>query len=459
MRKTSYAKRLSYAASDTAGQLIFAVVSFYALYFYTDVFGLSAATAGTILLTARCTDAIDAPVWGIIFDKTRSRWGKSRPWFLWLCVPFATFGVLTFVTPNFSHNTKVFYAAATYIVCSVLYTGINTPVTSILSALTPDPRERVTLTCFRMFGSKLGALLVNYSALKLVQLFGNGDDRKGFMMALPIYAAGSILLFLLAFWNLEERKEIVVEEKKSLSIADSFRALKGNWPWLIIFLSSLFFWIAFIARVSAAPYFFEYTLHRKDLLGPANMLDSVSLATAFALPFLCKWTSKRNVWIAGLLGMVAGQLIMFLGVQNKMSVPWIMAGWAFGFLTSGMAMAMPFSVLSDSVDYGEWKTGIRAAGFLTAIGAAFCLKAGSGLGSALPAWILQAYGYVPKVEQTAESQRGIIIACVWLPALLFALAAVPVWFYQKYEALEPQILAELEMRRAAAPKLASNAPA
>ena len=200
----TYLKRFSYAASDTAGQLVFCVISFYLLYFYTDVYGISAATAGTILLVARFTDAIDAPVWGIIFDKTHSRWGKSRPWFLWLCVPFATFGVLTFLTPDLGHTAKVLYAAGTYIVCSILYTGINTPVTSILSALTPDPRERVTLTSFRMFGSKLGVLIVNLTALKLVEFFGHGDDRKGFMIVMPIYAAGTILLFLLAFRNLKE---------------------------------------------------------------------------------------------------------------------------------------------------------------------------------------------------------------------------------------------------------------
>ena len=420
MTKTSYTKRFSYAASDTAGQFVFCVISFYLLKFYTDVYGISAATAGTILLFARCVDAIDAPVWGIIFDKTHSRWGKSRPWFLWLCVPFAVFGVLTFLTPDLSHTGKVIYAAVTYIICSVLYTGINTPVTSILSALTPDPRERVTLTCFRMFGSKLGVLFVNLTALKLVGFFGHGDDRKGFMIVMPLYALGTILLFLLAFKNL---KEVVKEDHKPQPLLNGFGALKGNWPWFIIFASSLFFWVAFIARVSVAPYFFEYTLHRKDLIPTAFALDFISLATAFLLPFFCRWTAKRNVWIFGLLGMVVGQLIVWLGLQNNLSLPWIMFGWAFGFLASGVAMAMPFSVLSDSVDYGKWKTGIRAAGLLTAIGAAFCLKAGSGLGGALPAWIMDAHGYVPNVAQSATSLHGIELGFIWLPAVFFALAA------------------------------------
>ena len=445
MSRTSYTTRFSYASSDIAGQLVFCVISFYLLYFYTDVYGISAATAGTILLVARFVDAIDAPVWGIIFDKTHSRWGKSRPWFLWLCVPFATFGVLTFLTPDVGHTAKVCYAAATYIVCSVLYTGINTPVTSILSALTPNPQERVMLTCWRMFGSKLGVLIVNLSALKLVSWLGQGDDRKGFMFTMPLYAVGTVLLFLFAFRNLEEKVE---EKKNALPIRDSFGAIKGNWPWIIIFSSSLLFWIAFISRVSTVPYFFEYSLHRKDLIKWANAADFVSLATVFFLPWFCQVTSKRNVWALGLLGMVIGQLIVWFGVRHGDSVGWIMTGWIFGFLASGVAMAMPFSVLSDSVDFGEWKTGIRAPGFLTAIGAAFCLKAGSGLGGAIPAWIMDAHGYVPNVPQTAFSLQGIELGFIWLPAEFFALSIIPVLFYQKYEMMEPQIHAELNQRRA-----------
>jgi sugar (glycoside-pentoside-hexuronide) transporter len=445
--RTSQTTRFAYASSDVAGQLVFAFVSFYLLYFYTDVFGLSAATAGTILLIARFADAIETPLWGIIFDRTKSRWGKSRPWFLWLCVPFAGFGVLTFLTPDLSPAGKAWYAAITYIACSTLYTGINTPVTSILSALTANPRERVTLTCYRMFGSKLGVLIVNLTALKAVDWLGDGDDRKGFMLTMPIFAAGTIALYLFAFRHLHET---VPSHVASRSVRGTFAALKGNWPWLIIFASSLLFWIGFIARVSTAPYFFDYTLGRKDLIPLANSLDFISLATVFALPWFCRRTSKRNVWVLGLLGMLLGQLVVAWGVRSDASLPIIMAGWALGFLASGVAMAMPFSLLSDSVDYGEWKSGVRAAGLLTAIGAAFCLKAGSGLGGALPAWIMQAFGYTPNVAQTESALRGIELGLVWLPALCFAAAIVPVWFYDRYERLEPQIHADLARRRGAA---------
>jgi sugar (glycoside-pentoside-hexuronide) transporter len=448
MNKTSYTTRFSYAASDVAGQLVFTfIIGGYLSKFFTDVYGLSAITCGYIIAIARWIDAIDAPIWGIIFDKTHSRWGKSRPWFLWLCVPFATFGVLTFQTPDLGHTAKVWYAAITYIACNILYTGINTPVTSILSGLTSSPQERVTLTCFRMFGSKLGVLIVNLTALHVVALLGHGDDRKGFMLTLPIYAVGSILLYLLAFKNL---KEVIREEKNSQPVLGTFRAIKGNWPWIIIFTSSLLFWIGFIARVSTVPYFFEYALHRKDLTWLAYSLDFISLATAFLLPWFCRWTSKRTAWALGLFGMVIGQLILPLGMQGGYSIPIIMTGWTVGFLASGMAMAMPFSVLSDSVDYGEWKTGVRAAGLLTAVGAAFCLKAGAGLGGAIPMWIMGVCGYVPNAEQTASSLKAIEFSIVWLPAICFALSAIPVLFYGKFERLEPQVQAELDQRRAQA---------
>ena len=451
MKSQVLTTRLSYMSSEVAGQLIFCVISFYLLKFYTDVYGLTAAAAGAILLIARCTDALDAPLWGIVFEKTQSRLGKSRPWFLWLCVPFAVAGVATFVTPNIGPTAKIVYAACTYVSCSILYTGINTPVTAILASLTPSSHERVMLTSFRMFGSKLGVLFVNLTVLGLVARLGHGDSRRGFMLVMPMYAVGTVILYLVAFRNL---REVTETQHRQNSVRHALRALKGNVPWLIIFISSLFFWIAFIARISTAPYFFQYVLHREDLTSIANSLDVVSLVSILLLPVFCRVISKRTVWALGLGGSAAAQIVVFCGVRNH-SIALVMTGWVLGFLASGVAMALPFSLLSDSVDYGEWKGGVRAAGLLTAIGAAFCLKAGSGLGGALPAWILAHFHYVPNVEQSASSLTGIELSCVWLPAIAYALAALPVLFYHRYEGLESQIRQELDERRRVAAAMSS----
>jgi len=444
MTKTTYQTRLSYAASDGAGQLIFCAISFYLLKFYTDVVGLSAAIAGNILLLARLIDAVDAPIWGVIFEKTNSPYGKSRPWFLWLCFPFAMFGVLTFTVPDLGQTAKAFYCGGAYIACSILYTGINTPVTAILSALTTDSKERVTLTCYRMFGSKAGVLLVNALAWPLVALLGHGNDSKGFLLTMSIFATGSICLYLLAFRNL---KETVIQEHKSVPIKQSFVALKGNWPWLIIFTSCFCFWIAFISRISTVPYYFEYVWHRKDLVPLANSLDVLSLASIFMIPWFCRRFSKASIWATALVISVLSQLVIHLGGIWH-SLPILLLAWVVGILSSGVALALPFSLLSDSVDYGEWKSGVRAAGLLTAIGASFCLKAGSGLGGALPAWILSAYDYVPNTEQSARSISGIEIGFVWVPLIFYVLSTLPVLFYGRFEKLEPEIQAQLGARRA-----------
>ncbi|MEI6892121.1 MAG: MFS transporter [Pontiella sp.] len=441
--RTSYSTRFSYASSDMAGQLVFCVVSFYILKFYTDVLGLSAGVAGTILLIARFEDALDTPIWGIFLDKTKSKYGKSRPWFLWLCFPFSIFGVLTFLSPDLSSKATAIYAGATYIVLGSIYTGINTPVTSILSALTPNPKERVTLTCFRMFGSKAGVLLVNATFLPLVAWLGQGDDKRGYMLTMPIFAVVSIVLYLIAFRNL---KEVVPVEHKPMPVKRAFQAFKGNGPWIIIFISCLCFWVAFIARITMVPYFFEYVWDRKDLVPLANSMDVLSLASIFLIPWFCKWGNKAAVWGWGLAGSVLAQFVLYAGLATQ-SLALLLVGWIFGILTSGVALALPFSLLSDSVDYGEWKTGIRSAGLLTAIGTGFCLKAGSGLGGAIPAWVLGATGYEANVEQTAAAIAGINFGFIWLPALFYILALIPVLFYRKFENMEPRIQEELKARR------------
>lgn len=443
--KTSNTLRFSYAASDMAGQLIFCAVSFYILKFYTDVLGLSAGVAGTILLIARLEDALDTPIWGIILDKTNSKYGKSRPWFLWLCFPFATFGILTFLTPDLDGLAKAIYAALTYMACGALYTGINTPVSSILSALTTDPKERVTLTCYRMFGSKAGVLLVNLSLMPLVAFLGKGNDQRGFMLTLPIFAVISVMLYLIAFLNLKETVPVV---QQKMRIRDGFKALKGNWPWLIIFVASIFFWMAFFARITMVPFFFEYVWNRKDLTKWAFSMDALSLIGIFSIPWLCRFLSKTNVWKWSLIGSAISQLIFYAGAQMG-SNTLLFTGWIAGVIASGVAMALPFSFLSDSVDYGEWKTGFRSAGILTAIGAGLCLKAASGLGAAVPAWIMQGTGYVANEVQSTKALLGIELGFIWIPAIFYTLAVIPVFFYRKYEAMEPQVQQELRDRREA----------
>jgi sugar (glycoside-pentoside-hexuronide) transporter len=443
-QKTSCTTRFSYAASDMGGQFIFQVVNAFLLIYCTDVLGLSATTAGTIWLIARLEDALDSPIWGIFLDKTNSKYGKSRPWFLWLCIPYAVLGLMLFYIPELGQPGKAIYFGTVYVVFGSIYTGINTPVTSILSTLTSDSRERVTLTSFRMIGSKLGVLIVSLLFLRMVDFYGRGDEADGHFHTMIIFGLASILCYLIAFRNL---REVVQVKHERIPIKDSFRAFRGNWPWMIIFGSSFCFWIAFIARFATVNHFFKYCWGDQGYVSSFLGLDVISLGAIFLIPFFCKFSNKSKIWVISLFLSVLAQGVLYFGAEQN-SIFLLHVGWIAGVFTSGVALALPFSLMSDSVDYGEWKTGVRAVGLLTAVGTAFCLKAGSGFGGAVPAWIMGYTGFDGQLAvQTDFALAGISFGFIWIPAIFYGLALIPVLFYGRFEKLESKVQEELANRR------------
>jgi sugar (glycoside-pentoside-hexuronide) transporter len=436
--------RFSYAASDMAGQFIFQVVNAFLLIYCTDVLGLSATTAGTIWLIARLEDALDSPIWGIFLDKTTSKYGKNRPWFLWLCVPYAALGLMLFYIPDLGQLGKAVYFGTVYVVFGSIYTGINTPVTSILSTLTSDSRERVILTTFRMIGSKFGVLIVSLLFLRMVDFYGKGDEGFGHFYTMIIFGLASVLFYLIAFMNL---REVVQVKQERIPIKQSFRAFRGNWPWVIVFVSSFCFWIAFIARFATVNHFFKYCWGDKDYVSSFLALDVISLVAIFLIPFFCKFSNKSTLWVTALFLSVLAQVVLYFGAAQS-SIVLLYVGWTAGVFFSGIALVLPFSLMSDSVDYGEWKTGVRAAGLLTAVGTAFCLKAGSGFGGAVPAWIMGYTGFDGKLDvQTDFALSGISFGFIWIPAIFYGLALIPVLFYGRFEKLESKVQEELANRR------------
>lgn len=228
--------RLGYALTDASGNLLYCIIGAYLLYFLTDVYGLSIAVTGTLLLATRLLDAVDAPVWGFIVDHTKSKYGQSRPYFMWLAIPFALFMWLTFTTPGFSGTAKVVYIAVVYILAGIFYTGIQTAITSVLPNLTNDPNERVILNTFRMVGGNMGAFVATAFTLPLVAFFGNGNDQRGFSLTLAVYGIIAIIFFFIAFMNL---REINIEKIKKIPIKQSILAIKGNWPWILLVSANL----------------------------------------------------------------------------------------------------------------------------------------------------------------------------------------------------------------------------
>nr|WP_232345242.1 glycoside-pentoside-hexuronide (GPH):cation symporter [Paenactinomyces guangxiensis] len=380
---------------------------------------------------------------GILIDHTKSKYGQSRPYFLWLCVPFGVFMVLTFTTPNFGTTGKIIYAAVTYILAGILYTGISTPITSILSNMTNRSEERVVLNSFRMVGGNVGFFIATTFTLPLVSLLGGGNDQKGFSLTVLLFAIVAVIMFIIAFLDLHE---VSTTKRQSIPLRKSFVAMKRNWPWFLIALANLCYWIGLNIRSSTVVYYLQYNLNSKNLVPLINGLTSIQLISMVLIPFIVKKFSKNSVMILGFILAALGQLVILLA-NGQLTL--IITGWIIGALGSGFACSMPFAMLSDAVDYGEWKNGVRASGFLTAVGSAFCLKAGSGIGGLLPAWVMGAFGYEAGKIQTDSALFGIQFSFIWLPIIIFLIGIIPMLFYKKFERNEPKIRLELNARNEA----------
>lgn len=434
-------EKISYSFTDMAGNLLYVTISSYILYFYTDVFDISVAGAGLILLIARVADAISAPVWGSIVDHTHTKWGQSRPYFLWLAIPFAIATFLAFTAPNLHGTAKLVYAGTTYILAAgVIYTGIQTPITAILPNMTGDAGERIGANTYRMVGGALGSFITSTFALPLVALLGRGNDKVGFMWTVTIFGVVAVILLFTAFRNVRERTVAVT---KPIPFKDSLKATVGNAPWDLLVISFAIYWIAQADRNGISVYYAKYNLGNAQLVSVFNGLQVVGILATISVPFVVKVTNKTAAMLIGLaIGAVGQAMMAFVG--NNFAL--VITAWIIGIMGASLAIAMPFAMLADTVDYGEWKTGIRASGFLTAVGSAFCIQLGSGFGSFIPSKIMAAAGFVANKSQSASSLASIRFCFIWLPIIIYAIVGAIMLFYHRYEKMEPKIKADLAAR-------------
>ncbi len=443
-QKLSLLEKVSYGLGDTGSNLIYAVVTTYLTFYFTDVYGIGAAAVGTLLLVARLVDMLDSPIFGILIDKTNTRWGKSRPWILWSCFPFTIVTILLFMGPELSASGKLVYAYIFYIASNVLYTAVNNPLTTLLPSLSSDVQERTVANTFRMFGGQFGGLLVNLALLPLVAFFGNGDQQKGFFHTMILFGAAGMVMFLITFFNTKER----VQDRsggKSLPLKESVKSIKGNMPWIAGVLLGVVFFIMYVIKLSSGIYYITYNLDKPDLVATVNTLGSLTLIGIIFVPFLSKKYSKKTLIISGMVINIVGQLIIHFSGQSTV---FVLAGTVIGAIGFGLPVGLLFALIADTVDYGEWKSGVRAQGLLASTASGIAIKLGSGLGGAIPAWLLAAGGYVASQTQTSSALRMIEISFIWLPIILSVLSILILVFLYKWEKPHHEIIAELEVRRA-----------
>lgn len=435
-------EKISYGLGDTGSNLIYTVITTYLTFYFTDIYGIGAAAVGTLMLIARLVDMIDSPILGILIDKTNTKWGKSRPWILWSCIPFSIVSILLFMGPELSASGKLAYAYVFYIAANVLYAAVNNPLQTMLPSLTSNIQERTVANTFRMFGGQIGGLIVNLSLLPLVAFLGDGDQQKGFFYAMIAFSLTALVLFLVTFFNTRERVQSV-SGNDSIPVREGIKAMKGNLPWIGICLFGITLYTMFIMRLSAAIYYMTYYINKPEIITTVNTLAMSSLLGILAVPFLTKKFSKKALVISGLAVNIIGQLIIYAGGTN---IPMIIVGTIIGSIGLGLPSGLLFVLKADTVDYGEWKSGVRAPGILMSA-SGIANKLGSGLGGAIPVWLLAAGGYVAKQQQTTSALQMIALSYIWLPVILGVVAILIVAFIYKWEKPHEEIVLELEARR------------
>ncbi|HEY9114813.1 MAG TPA: MFS transporter [Bacteroidales bacterium] len=423
--KLSIKEKVGYGLGDTASHFVWDMVGFWILIFYTDTYGISAAAAGTIMLVARIWDMISDPIMGIIADRTNTRWGKFRPYILWMALPYSILAVLTFTTPDFGQTGKIIYAGVTYLLLMTVFTAINLPYSSLGAVMTSDSYERAGLNSYRFIFAFVGQFIVTGTALTLALYFGQGDSEKGYQYTLTLFAIISFILFMITFKTTRERVKPPKEQKQNLK--EDLKNLFRNKPWVILFFVGIISFVMFAMQNLSIAYYFKYFIGNEENVQLFNIIGTVALIAG--IPFskpLSKRFGKRNVYLASSL--LSGLFFILLYLPGNDDIISIYVLNILAKFTYAPAVPLLWTMLADTADYSEWKSGRRATGLVFSA-ATFAQKAGWGIGGALAGWLLALYKFTPNIEQTATAISGIKLMISVFPGILYMSCAILLFFY------------------------------
>lgn len=441
--KLSIKEKIGYSLGDTASHFVWDMVGFWLLFFYTDIYGISAAAAGTIMMIARFWDMAIDPIIGVVSDRTNTRWGKFRPYILFGAIPYAVLAILTFTTPDFGEIGKIIYAGATYVLLMTAYALINLPYSALGAVMTDDTYERAGLNTYRFIAGFIGQFIVTGLALTLANYFGGGDKAQGFQYTVFLFAGLSLVFFFITFKTTKERVQPPKEQKNSLK-AD-FGNLFKNRAWVILAIVGIVSFIMFAMQNAAIAYYFKYYLGREDNVQWFNVIGTVALIVALPLSKpLAKRFGNKNVFIGSSL--ISGLFFMLIYVPGVTDLTTIYVFNIIAKMAYAPAVPLLWTMIADSADYGEWKSGRRSTGLYFSA-AVFAQKAGWGIGAAIAGWILSISNFMPNVEQTETAITGIKLLVSIIPGILYMSCAIFMLFYNIDKNMTDQMKLDLDERR------------
>jgi len=441
--KLSIKEKVGYGLGDTASHFVWDMVGFWLLFFYTDVYGISAAAAGTIMLIARFWDMAIDPVIGVVSDRTKTRWGKFRPYILFGAVPYAVLSVLTFTTPDLGEIGKIVYAGATYVLLMTAYAFINLPYSALGAVMTDDTYERAGLNTYRFIAGFGGQFIVTGLALTLAEFFGGGDKAQGFQYTLFLFAGLSLVFFFITFKTTRERVQPPKDQQNS--IKEDVKNLFNNKAWVILAIVGIVSFVMFAMQNAAIAYYFKYYLGRESNVQLFNVVGTVALIVALPLSKpLAKRFGNKNVFIGSSL--ISGLFFMLIYLPGVNDLTTIYVFNIIAKMAYAPAVPLLWTMIADSADYGEWKTGRRSTGLYFSA-AVFAQKAGWGIGAAVAGWILAVSQFVPNVEQTDSAITGIKLLVSVIPGILYMSCALFMLFYKIDADTTDLMKRDLDVRR------------
>lgn len=451
-------EKIGYGLGDAASSMFWKIFSMYLLFFYTDVFGLAPAVVGTMFLITRIWDSCFDPIVGILADRTKSKWGKFRPYLLWIAVPFALIGILTFYTPDFDEKGKIIYAYITYSLMMMIYSLINVPYASLLGVISSDRKERNTLSSYRMVFAFGGSFLALWLIEPLVLHYGGKlNSKEGWFYAISIFGVITTLFFWSCFFLTKERVKPLVDEKNNLK--EDLKDLWQNKPWWILLGAGVGALIFNSIRDGAAVFYFKYYVSSNvnfdfSLFGTAFHMTPTSIylvlgqaaniiGVIIATPIANKIGKKKTFF--GAMAMAAILSLIFY-IFGKEDIYLILIFQVLISICAGCIFPLIWSMYADSADYSEWKQGRRATGLIFSA-SSMSQKLGWTIGGAAAGWILGYYGFKANVEQTAVTQKGIQLMLSILPAIAAAISVAFIALYPLSEEKLQTIEQDLNQKR------------
>ena len=428
-----FTEKLGYGLGDTASNFFFQVFNIFLLYYYTDIFGLSAAAVGTMFLVTKVVDAVSDPIMGLIADRTNSRWGKFRPYLLWAAIPYAVCGYAMFANPDLSQNGKLIYAYVTYTLMMLAYTAINVPYSALMGVISPSSLERTKVASYRFVCAFVAAWLIGTFVTPLKNILGGGDEALGFRLTMLIFAVLSVALFWITFATTRER---VVPAKADTNVRSDFRALLTNGPWLALFVAAILTLMSIAVRNGSLLYYFKYYVGDDGTPlflifdKTAVFLSSGLLAMVVGIMLtktLSERFEKRSLMIV--LSILNATLMMAFYIIPPDNY-WLMVTVnCLAAFIIGPTPALVWSMYADTADYGEWKSGRRTTGLVFST-LQFAQKMGLAVGAGFAGIILGWFGFVANEAQTETSLAGIRFLFSVLPALLALSGTAAIFFYR-----------------------------